>query len=730
MSVGITQKCRLLLEGREVPFVSATIIADVGQPLSATIDLVPLSIIKFVVPKTQVQLFVQDSFNFGDLNYYLAFEGEVTGRAMMKRDNARSFQITAVDYSGYWDEAKAYYYNPNFLVGKLGAILQGELPPAQEEQAQGASQIINQALASGATTDLIDGVVNVIKSLKNINLFYTSAFNRLRITDRIRIFSGGNLRTFLQDLDMDEFLQSYTGKQGGMVSLREMLINVMQLIFHDFVSVPFPPLVGVNGGTSGQTTIGNFLFVPDGYPLPAPKCNVIFPNYIQSFEFQDDFRSQLTRFAFRSSFPAFFQSVNGGTANAPVIDAYPIQFYPTGFSDYMFHTHNETTQEYQSLLGTSSILLDPSDPTKTYNSLYYAKTNTGQSSSVGGIAVSPTLREADYLTNDESIRGIFLDMETFLPGMSTLATHNKTVDVGAFTHEIGLYMFFKKRFSSRNGRAQLMFHPFLVPGFNGIVVDDSDAGQSFVAKIQQVVHNITNAGCSTTVQLGYARTFDEVDALTGGCTEPPLPKWFDNTKFGGGVAQGVPVATLFSAETTFLQKLGFLGPQAINGATGTTELAARQKVATQPNALTVYNHMCGFFQFLLACDAVTDVDSTLVKSSLVTPRGAAYFLTEKFKRLSNRPDERDNFVTKYIRRPIPSMASAMYFVGAVPVGTNATIPDSFARFKATTHGAQAGLFDGLQADGSPNADQKILQIRRNIVNQYVTLLRTARGYRG
>lgn len=734
MSKGNSQKCRLLLEGREVPFISANLICQVGQPLQAVIDLVPLQVIKFIKPKTQVHIFVQDTYNFGDSNFYLAFEGEVVGRAMRKMHDSRSFQITAVDYSGYWDEAKAYSYNPNFLTGKLGEIVEGGQAPATEAKQQGATTLTTSSTTNsimigiltkalhGQDTDLIDGVANVFRALSQVNLFYNAAWTRLRINDRVRVYSGGNVKKFLQDLSMDEFLQTYTGKQGGMTSLREMLINVMQLIFHDFISVPFPSLVpSIQNGTNVGNTIGNFLFVPDGYPLPPPKCNVIFPNYVRSFEFVDDFRATPTRFSFRASFPGFSEDVGVN------VKTYPMQYYPDSFKDYMFNTATETDAEYYSLLGTSTLLLDPATG-RSYGDLYGddlsygASAGAGGKNAVGGVSVSPILRESDFLTNEESIKGIFLDTETFMPGMTTLASHNTAGDIRGFTQAIGTYLFYKKRFAARNATAQLMFHPFLVPGFNSIIVDDSDAGQSFIGKVQQIVHNLTHEGFSTTLQLGYARDFDEIDSLTGGSAEPPLPPWFDANLFGS-IDQG---AKLFNAETAYMvNTLKMLGPNAFDPVNAVPELAARNKIATQP--VTTFNHMSGFYQSLLACDSVTDVDGEdTTGSQFVTMRGAAFYLTQKFKQLSDNPSAKDAFVTEYIQREIPNMASTMFFLGAVPEGTSLIIPDQFAKFVSVTPPAIfANRFDGVGF-----ADQKILALRRSVIDTYRNLLITQRGFRG
>src|ERR1019366_4118005 len=112
--VGSRQKGRLFIEGREVPFQSAVISAKVGVPTSATINVVPLQGIKNVKPRTQVHIFLRDTKNFPDNQYYLVFEGEVLGRGYGKKQDSRYMSFVAIDYSYYWDETKSFVMNPNF----------------------------------------------------------------------------------------------------------------------------------------------------------------------------------------------------------------------------------------------------------------------------------------------------------------------------------------------------------------------------------------------------------------------------------------------------------------------------------------------------------------------------------------------------------------------------------------------------------------------------------------
>lgn len=712
MSTGVRQTARLFLEGREVPFSSVTITCNPNVPQVATIDLVPHQVIKQIRPRTQVQVFVSDTLNFADANPRLAFDGEVCGRGMGKAQDSRFFQIIAIDYSAYWDEAKAYYYNPNFIVGKAAEVVSG-IDMTIEEKARFTvakqfpvsssveSTMITEILEASKSGDLIDGIISIIKKLSGVNLFYRLAYSRFRINDRIRFVTSGKLAEFLKELHVEEFLKSFTGKQGGMTSLREMLMTIMQLVFHEVVTVPFPSYLPVKGSTN--KTIGSYIFIPDGYSLPPPKCNVVFPNQQKAIQFSDDFRAAPTRYGFRMQLPTF-------VSKESVLVAYPMLFYPDSVSDYMFKKLGTKSRSDKSLLGAASLFKNTAG---SYSTISYSD---DKSKAVGGTTLNQTLREVDFLTNDEAMRGVFFDMDTFAPSISALAPKNDDVAKTQFFEEIGRYNFFKKRFASRNCSADLLFNPNLVPGFNCVLVDDSDAGQTIIAKLQSVTHHITNKGCTTSIALGYARDFDEIDYLTGGSGEPPLPKWFDENKFGK------VDKTQFDKETQYLSEQGIF------------DLFPNEKIVRPKiNDPTIYTKLNSFYQELIGCDAITDYKqnkpSDKNKSGLVSNRGAIAWLVSSYRKKSDSPLARDKFVKEYTARPIPTLAEAMNFLGAKAVGLadggSSPIPEEFAVFKAHDSGVRKGRFDGIGFE-----DELILKERRKVIDQYVELLKTRRGFRG
>ena len=143
--------------------------------------------------------------------------------------------------SEYWNEIKAYFYNTDFLVGKLQELCRGEPPPATLAKAAGTATIsggatvnsymLSQLIQKAKQTDLVTAIASILATVANSNLFYKLAFDRLRIPDRMRVRTSGQLIALMGKINIDEFLAGFTGREGGFVSIRQMLMNVMALVY-------------------------------------------------------------------------------------------------------------------------------------------------------------------------------------------------------------------------------------------------------------------------------------------------------------------------------------------------------------------------------------------------------------------------------------------------------------------------------------------------------------------
>jgi hypothetical protein len=734
---GHRQHARLFLEGREVPFVSASITAQINQPCTAYIDLVPLQKIKFIRPKTQVHIFVRDDNTFGDAGYYLAFEGEVVGRGYVKRVDSRSVQITAMDYTSYLDDAKAFFMNALFAASRPASTVTNGAPPPGTNAKAAAGKVIPTDSTSGSyfiqvltskkdksgKIDLIAGIVEVIKRLALVNEFYRAAYERLRISDRFRAYAYSKLGSVLSGIRSDIFFQSFAGANGGMESIYSLLSNILGLLFHEMNSLPFP---GKGLNEKGPASLSQYHIVPDSYTLPPPKCNVLFPSQIIGFNFNDDFRAQPTRYLFRGSYVMPAKDKEGG-ANTMM---YPTQAYPTSFSDYMFRKKTVDTTEGQSLLGPSAII--KSADGRSYANVMYG--DKKKDKAVGGTAIHPVLRDADFLTNEESIRGIVLAEDTYAPNFTALKRGSTPDSRNSFFQVLGQYMFFKKRFGARQCSADVLFNPNIALGYNALFLDDGDIGQSFVAKVQSITHVITNSGFSTQLGIAYGRDFDEVDMLTGKLGDPPLPPWLDSSVFGKEDSAD------FTQETEFLKSRGLLTDEErdFRERLLKTEVGKNGKPTRGPQKPYSYKNLSKYYNYMLGSEAITgfkeSVNSTTGKKTLIalaTTRGAVNYIVSQYKNSSNRPGGREAFVRNYTKRLFISMEEAFSYLGA---STNSygergelIIPQEFAFFSSDQKvtGNLKGRFDGTGF-----SDENILLVRREIIDAYVKLLRERRNFRG
>lgn len=724
------QSARLFLEGREVPFISAVIQSEIGSPSTAQIDLVPLQNIKFIRPKTQVHIFVKDPNVFGDDDFYLAWEGEVSGRAYSKRQDYRSTRITAMDYSTYLEDAKAYFLSPNHAVGKVaetaqnGEISIGDITKAAAGKSVGVDstsesyfiRVLTSKKDADGNVDLVKGIVEIIRQLGTVNEFYRAAYERLRILERFRSYNFSKLGTFLRGIKTDIFFSNFTGANGGLESIRVVLNRILSFVFHEVVSLPFPG----KGLDDSGASLAQFLIIPDSYSLPPPKCNVLFPSQIIGFGFYDDFRAQPTRYIFK---PSFVMPAKDETRTMKL----PMQAYPTSFSDYMFGSKTVTQAEGQGLLGPSSIL--KSKDGRVYSDLKYGKPSKG---AAVGSSVAPTLREADFLTNEESIRGIFLDLDNFSPNYTAWQRAAAPGTRNTFFKSVGEYMFFKKRFGSRQCSAEIVFNPNIVLGLNALFIDDSDAGQSFIAKVQGITHTLSNYGFTTQLNLAYGRDFDEVDALSGALGDPPIPPWLDPDVFGKKDMAD------FRAETNFLFTSGAISQeekeQRERLISGSPAQNGRGKV--DPQVPQSYKNLSEYYLHLIGCESITEFKESTgpsgkkITTALATSRGAVSYLLQRFKN-TKIGHSRDKFVRDYNLRLFIRLREAMAYIGA---STNSydekgslAVPEEFAEFSADKNvtGSLSGRFDGKGF-----SDENILLVRREIIDAYVDALKSGRSFRG
>lgn len=556
MQKGNELKALLMIEGRSIPFTGATIQAQVGQPTTCTINMVPLKEINDILPRTMVHLFVKDYTAPDFVNskstgiskpWVLAFEGEVYGFSMSKATSDRQFSIYCMDISNYWDNAKQFYMNRRTSFGDAVNILASNKSATEAEKENTSVKettsdissylvnLVNEKIKARAS--IIEAIVSIIEGIEEVNPFFRYSNARYRINDRLIFQDAGNLGEIFEFENSENLFQMIAGRgNGGIRTIRQIVQELMGLVFHDFVSCPFPSRTGEvkNGiGEKGTQTIGSFLFKPMNFMLPPPKCNVLFPDHYNSFSFNRIFFHEVTRTKTSARLTAA-QSIDNE------IKVFNQTYYaPSGYNSFRTAVSGEVDRPQFKNAGVSGLYGDD------------AKEE---------IKNSTTLSDFNFLSYEEVLKGIFSDQDNVMPAAQVLSKVKAYDGQTKFFQRAADFLFYKKRLASRQVSANGPLNLAPVPGFSMLLVDNSDAEQHILGTLESMVHSINpQVGGNTSYQLSFARHVEEKDLWDGSTGEPPVPPWYDPEIFGINRAVNSSDTDAFSKDKTAQARIAAQG---------------------------------------------------------------------------------------------------------------------------------------------------------------------------
>lgn len=689
MAQGRPLGAKLFIEGIEVPFIGATISTGVNQASIAYVDLVPHQTINAIKPRSLVQIFVRNYLDTAagtssgtPFPYVLAWQGEVFGYSFGKTPSSRTFSLSCIDESSYWDNVLAYFFNAQQSMGKGTNEMSGQafditdakkqrivIQPVVPAQSSFFRQKIGDVLKD-PTKDFLDAFVELYKSFALVNDFYKNAEERLRIIDRIILRSSGKLQQLIEQNEALEWFEGIVGRNSGFTSLRSIIQDLMSLIFHDMVTVPFParvkskiknPLPGVS---SNAQTIGTFVFKPNLYMMPPPVCNIFFPDEYSSFQFNRNFFEEPTRLIYMPELPARL-----GAASSRVF--LPHVYEPPSFGNYMYGEEPAST-----FAGGDSL----QTPVGVDYGKYYDDDNSAAAPVNNG-----KKREGQFLTNEELYKGIWMARESMMPATtqfrSALDDHGKR----EFTQRVARYLFFKKRFQKRQLQITSHLKLSVVPGFPVLILDNSDADQTVTAYCSQVTHRIyATEGGYTNVQLTYARTVTEQDVSSNFGTQLLIPPWFDEAIFGA--------VTTPPASAAAPQEVKSLGNQPVS----TTRLSE-------------------FYQDLLGSKGSKAITNYFAGE--LTLLGASRKLLQEYAKKKEQNADIMGYIASVTSRDYVKLRDAMTFISAT-----STVKD--------LENAQFIEFSGNQFLRVGKTDQSVITLKRNVIVKYRDILKKERGFSG
>jgi hypothetical protein len=643
---------KLFLEGIEVPFIGASFTSTVGQANIAYIDVVPHKAINNILPRTAVEIFVRDvNAESKSFPYVSAFSGEVFGFSFNKTPSSRSVSLSAIDTSSYWDNVLTYFFNAQQSLSKggenvselrevtvAGSAFAAKVSPTTHAVSSYFLQIMSKVLSGKPSGDFLDGLIAVIQDIGSVNHFYKLGANRLRINDRILLRSSGELANLLNGKEGLEWFTGIIGRNTGFQTLRGVIQDLMGILFHDFVSMPFPAVVSKTKMTApltaGKTdTIGQYLFKPNLFMMPPPICNVFFPDEYSSFSFARNFLQEPTRLIYQPELPVF---------NSTAVSL-PHAYEPPAFASYMAKRKDGAT-----FIGTADTQIPQNwgvfgDPTKEE----FARSTKIQ-------------REQQFLSNEECMKGILIAKEGMVPAATQF--NSSVSNTGKFSKDIAKYLFFKKRFQHRTLEITSHLKMSVVPGFPVLILDDSDAEQTVVAYCNSVTHRVyATQGGYTNTTLSYARLASEQDASSGKANEPLIPPWFSSAIFGKRAK-----------------------------APASKDKKRSAKVSAAGEQLVYPDKISDFYKALLGDEGSASITSLSKEGTML---GASLYLAEEYRRQrALGPAFVHKFIDEITRRRYVTLEETFRFLGAKSAVKDFTLP--FAEF---TGGSLVGTNAKLDA---------------------------------
>ena len=507
------------------------------------------------------------------------------------------------------------------------------------------------------------------------------AEERLRIADRICAASAGSVEKLLKQQEALDWLMGIADRQSGFSSLRMVVNDLMGVLFHDFVSISFPALVpNADVKTSltsakVKTTIGEFIFKPNMYMISAPTCNVFFPDEYSSFNYSRNFFQEPTRLAYKPEIPSFAGAGIEGVA-------LPQVYEPEAFSHFMKGAKGSKMPK--DFIGDADTQVS-SDPGQF-----------GDPDVVKGKPRDSTngkKKEQYFLTNEEKYKGIMLSQESMVPAASQFRQSIGELGRKEFSKQVAKYMFYKKKFETRQIQITSHLKMSVIPGFTALVLDDSDANQNIISYCSSVTHRIyCNQGGYTNTTLSYARTVEEQDVASGKAGEPLIPPWMSEEIFGKKKA-----------------------PKASKNKKITEEVKKAGDQVEVPDALSTY------FGKLIGDKGSATINKYTQESTM---SGAVKKLLEEYREAKKKGGEAvTGMIDKITSRRYITMDEAFKYAGATPLGGSVD-NTQFAEYIGKR------LFEGIDDKGNATIDAKELKARRKVIQDYRDALRSSRGFRG
>lgn len=483
---------KLYMEGVQLDFIDININVGPNQPSSCTINMIPTNSGHRIRPRTHVHIFYYDDLDEEEEEvrmWKLLWEGEVTGLGYSYSHGSRSLRVDCMDLTNYWDSTVVYSLSS--FQELLAVGLTEDSPRSLMELHSGSPDVLNKIDILELAPDgdeislLIDkffdnkkenpeGEIGValellIKKYKDLLEYVRIHHDRKRVIDKIFTLKDEESKTIANTNIQQLYKKWYeeTSREG----FRQLLVRLLSSAFYNIVHINSPVFDKETGD------IKEFLFKPNVYIGPPPKCNVIFPDEIISLDFSRQFLFEKTRTIIEYEDSGIFGKTTKSQA--------PSRFYgPRNFRD---------------VLETKGVSKD-------------GKVLPGELMGNGRLTRNPS--DITFRLLEEEIEKGVLPREIHIGNPEYYAFGGSKESAAAGADYIGS----ASRYEARTINIHTEFNPNIVADFPGLV---NTRRGSFLFRAVAIGHFISSTGgATTTISGNMTRVVEKEDRFID---EPAVP---------------------------------------------------------------------------------------------------------------------------------------------------------------------------------------------------------------
>lgn len=483
-------KCKVYLEGILVPFNTVQLTMQPNSPSMLTITVPPVRDLFDIFPRTFVQVFYDDGGGWKNF-----FEGEVVAHGFSKSpQGGRAMTLTCLDLSNYWVYSYAYFLTERetHQIALTDRILFfAGANPAQVADRKESEPILpirtigvkaRELIRASKDRDIVTGLRKTMELVAGVNGFYEKGFSKYNINDRLVNLPDSQVQFLVDGFSVDAIVTEFFARNAYdpiMAMVTVSLSQVYQMIWP--LSLPSMRQDVVNGPRKPT----NFLVTPSTFLTAPPRCNVIFPDLHEGFQYSRNFMAEPTRFVLFS-----------GSSN----DELSKQFHwaPAPFRD-LLETIRKAQRSGQDLKSLNLVIENAS--------VEFDETIRGILPQMEGLMQDGFMR----------VRGSLLSSA----GGGQKAKEQASEKIQTFFAEIAEFEFLRRKFESRNfGPIQMPFNPNLHPAFPILLLDKE---ARIFASPTSLTHVISADGAAaTSVSCAYARHKDVIKDFR-------LPPWINKS---------------------------------------------------------------------------------------------------------------------------------------------------------------------------------------------------------